>query len=90
MSMLRSNTAVSVTYKNVTPQAATGDRVELRAQSKKSFPVRAPSRSRSSVEPMSAPPRSSAHPAMSEDCGSSSTVQLAAKATSKKSSSTRK
>eukprot|EP00964_Phaeocystis_antarctica_P088201 scaffold56129_cov69-Phaeocystis_antarctica.AAC.2 len=34
--------------------------------------------------------KSSAHPAMSEDWGSRSTVQLAAKAMSKKSSSTRK
>eukprot|EP00964_Phaeocystis_antarctica_P039321 scaffold22485_cov70-Phaeocystis_antarctica.AAC.2 len=73
--------------------------IELRAHSKWSSPVRAPSKSRSSVVRKSgrsaaclqgAPPRSSAHPAMSEDSGSRSTVQLAAKATSKKSSSTRK
>eukprot|EP00964_Phaeocystis_antarctica_P045292 scaffold26059_cov54-Phaeocystis_antarctica.AAC.2 len=50
----------------------------------------APSKMRSSVVWKSTPPRSSAHPAMSEDWGASSTVQLAAKATSKKSSSTRK
>ena len=34
MSMLRSSTAVSVTYTAVTPQAATGELVELRAHSK--------------------------------------------------------
>ena len=62
----------------------------MRAHSKWSSPVRAPSESRSSVVRKSAPPRSSAHLAMSADSGSRSTVQLAAKATSKKSSSTRK
>eukprot|EP00964_Phaeocystis_antarctica_P135830 scaffold100203_cov58-Phaeocystis_antarctica.AAC.5 len=74
ISMLRSSTAVSVTYTAVTPQAAT---------------VRAPSKMRSSVVWKSTPPSSPAQPAI-EDCGASSTVQLAAKATSKKSSSTRK
>eukprot|EP00964_Phaeocystis_antarctica_P078223 scaffold48648_cov40-Phaeocystis_antarctica.AAC.2 len=98
MSMLRSSTAVSVTYKNEIIHAATGVLVESRAQSKKSFPIRAPSRSLSSAEKKSVPPSSSAQVvwfcvvnAEELDGGSeSSTVQLAAKATSEKSSSTRK
>jgi hypothetical protein len=49
MSMLRSSTAVSVAYTDVTTHAATGELVELRAHSKKSFPVKAPSKIRSSV-----------------------------------------
>ena len=62
MSMLRSSTAVSVTYTDVITHAATGELVESRAHSKKSFPVRAPSRSRSNVVWKSTPPSSSAHP----------------------------
>eukprot|EP00964_Phaeocystis_antarctica_P103145 scaffold68443_cov61-Phaeocystis_antarctica.AAC.2 len=50
MSMLRSSTDVSVTNTSEITHAATGDLVELRAHSKWSFAVRAPSRSRSSVE----------------------------------------
>ena len=90
MSMFRSSTAVSVTYTNEIIHAATGEFVELRAHSKWSFGETALSRSHSSVVWNSTPPSSSAHPAMSEDSGSRSTVQLAAKATSKKSNSTRK
>eukprot|EP00964_Phaeocystis_antarctica_P083561 scaffold52566_cov60-Phaeocystis_antarctica.AAC.2 len=112
MSMLRSSTDVSVTNTSEMAHAAMGDLVELRAHSKKSLPVRAPSRSVRSVETTSRPLSSSAHPAVSRsatcegdhchawsspDCcarseggGASSTVQLAVKATSKKSSSTRK
>ena len=82
---------MSATYTAEIAHAATGELVESRAQSKKSFPVRAPSRSRSSVVSKSTPPSSSAHPVIEElDWGSSSTFQLAAKATSKKPSSTMK
>ena len=93
ISMLRSSTVVSITYTAVNTHAATGDLVSMRAQSKNLFPVRAPSRSSSSVltgKPESTPPKSSTHPEISEESGTSSMNQLAAKATSKKSSSTRK
>eukprot|EP00964_Phaeocystis_antarctica_P132009 scaffold96007_cov30-Phaeocystis_antarctica.AAC.2 len=84
MSMLRSSTAVSVTNTSESIHAATW-LVESFAHSKKSSEVKAPSRSLTSVEKMSAPPSSSAHPPVS-----SSTLQLKVKATSMKTSSTRK
>ena len=65
MSMLRSSTDVSVTNTSEIAHAAKGDFVESRAHSKKSFPVNAPSKSACSVEAMSRPPSSSAHPAVS-------------------------
>jgi len=65
MSMLRRSTVVSITYTNEITHAAIGELVESRAQSKESFPVRAPSRSLINVEPMSTPPSSLAHPAVS-------------------------
>ena len=65
ISMLRRSTVVSITYTNEITHAAIGELVESRAQSKKSFPVRAPSRSLTNVEPMSTPPSSLAHPAVS-------------------------
>ena len=97
MSMLRSSTVVRMTNTNETNHEAIGEVVELFAHSKRwGVPVNAPSRSVTSVEdmvvlPASTPPSSPAHPAVSNrDMGSSNTVQLAVKATSKKNSSTRK
>ena len=65
MSMLRSSTEVSITNPAEITQATHGDLVESRAHSKKSFQVNAPSTSVCSVETMSRPPSSSAHPAVS-------------------------
>ena len=65
MSMLRSSTEVSITNPAEITQA-THDLVESRAHSKKSFQVNAPSTSVCSVETMSRPPSSSAHPAVSK------------------------
>ena len=65
ISMFSSSTTVSTQKMNERIQAAIGASVEDRAHSKKSLPVRAPSKRSTRVDGRSTPCSSSAHPAAS-------------------------